>query len=84
MPTRSGNSYLLWETSETNTDSMVSQPTLSDLMAKLEALTTGLDKTNEKVDKLMTDRESSTARENSTSLWNNCRDDTDNPLNPDD
>ena len=34
---------------------MASQLTLADLMAKLKALTTGLDKTNEKVDKLMTD-----------------------------
>jgi len=51
MPTRNSNTYLLGETSEPNTDFMSSQPTLADLMAKLEALTTGLDKTNEKLDK---------------------------------
>jgi len=38
---RSGNSYLLGGTSEPNTDFMASQPTLVNLMAKLEALTTG-------------------------------------------
>jgi len=52
-------------------------------MAKLEALTTGLDKTKEKVDKLVTDRESSTAGENSNSSRNNCRDNTDNLPNLD-
>ena len=50
MPTRNGNQYLLGETSEPNTDFMASQSTVANLMAKLEALTTGLDKTNEKVD----------------------------------
>jgi len=30
MPTLSGNPYLLGETSELNTDSMASQPTLAD------------------------------------------------------
>ena len=39
MPTRSGTTYLREEVSETNIDSMTSQPTLANLMAKLEALT---------------------------------------------
>ena len=39
MPTSSGTPYLREEVSEPNTDSIVSQPTLADLMAKLEALT---------------------------------------------
>ena len=62
---------------------MVSQPILADLMAKLEALTTGLDKTNEKVDKLMTDCESSTTGENLNSSRNNHQDNTDSLPNPD-
>ena len=39
MPNHSGNSYLLDEISEPNTDFMASQPILADLIAKLEALT---------------------------------------------
>jgi len=84
MPNHSGNSYLLDEISEPNTDFMASQSTLVDLMAKLEILTTGLDKTNEKVDKLVTDRESSTTAENLNSSRNNRRHNTDNTPNPDD
>jgi len=41
-----------------------------------------MDKNDEKLDKLMTDREFSTVGENSTPLWNNHRDNTDNPSNP--
>ena len=39
MSTRSGTLYLREEVSEPNTDSMLSQATIADLMAKLEALT---------------------------------------------
>ena len=88
MLIRSGTPYLS-EVSELNTDFMASQPTLADLMAKLEALTldmaqtrADLHKTKEQVKKISR-RESSTAGENSSSR-NNRRDNTDNPPNPDD
>ena len=45
MSTRSGTPYLREEVSEFNTDSMASQPTLTDLMAKLEALTCDMTQT---------------------------------------
>ena len=90
MPTRSGTPYLREEVSETNTDSMTSQPTLADLMTKLEALThdmaqtrADLHETKEQV-KEISCRESFTAGENLSSSRNNCHDNTDNPSNPDD
>ena len=39
MPTRSGTPYLCEKVSEPNTNSMASQPTLADIMAKLDFLT---------------------------------------------
>ena len=83
MPTRSANTHFLGETSEPNADSIASQPILANHMAKLEALTTGLDKINKKVDKLMTDRESFITEKNSTTSQNNHRDHTNNPPNCD-
>ena len=90
MTTRSGTPYLREEVSEPNTDSMASQPLLADLMAKLEALThdmaqtwADLHETKDQV-KEISCRESSPAGENSFSLWNNRRDNTDNSPNPDD
>ena len=53
-------------------------------MTKLEVLTIGLEKTNEKVDKLVTNRASSTTGENSNSLPNKRRDNTANIPNPND
>ena len=89
MPSRSGTPYLR-EVSEPNIDSIASQPTLVDLMAKLKALThdmaqtrADLHETKEQV-KEISCRESSTAGENSSSSRNNRRDNTDNPSNSDD
>ena len=80
MSTRSSTPYLREKVSEPNTDFMASQPTLADLMAKLEALThnmaqtrAALHGTKEQV-KEISCRESSTAGENSSSSRNNCRD----------
>jgi len=39
MPTRGGTPYLREEVSESNTDSMASQPSLTDIMSKLDFLT---------------------------------------------
>jgi len=39
MPARNGNPYLLDESSKPESISMDSQPTLAEIMAKLEALT---------------------------------------------
>ena len=90
MPSRSGTPYLHEEVSEPNTDSMASQPTLADLVAKLEALThdmaqarADLHETKEQV-KEISCWESSTAGENSFSSRNNRRDNIDNPPNPND
>jgi len=44
MPTRSGNSYLLDESSKPESISMESQLTLAEIMAKLEALTQSVTK----------------------------------------
>ena len=76
MPTRSGTSYLSEEVSELDTDFMASQPFLTDLMAKLEALThdmaqtrVDLHETKEQVKEISCRK--SIARENSSSSRNN-------------
>jgi len=66
------------------------QPTLADLMAKLETLTHDMAQTQadlhetKKQAKEISCRKSSTAGENSSSSRNNRRDNTDNTPNPDD
>jgi len=57
---------------------IVEMNTKLDILKKLEER---MDKHDEKLDKLLTDRESSTAGENSTPLRNNYRDNTDNQPN---
>jgi len=57
---------------------------LVELQAKLNDMTLALHRTNEKVNKVIADRESSTIGENSTPSWNKRRDNIDNPPNPDD
>ena len=87
MSTHSGTPYLREEVNKLNTDSIAFQPTLADLIAKLEALTHDMahnraDLHETKVQVKNICRES-TAGENSSSSQNR-RDNTDNPSNLDD
>ena len=87
MPTRSGTTYLVDESSEPNPTLMDSQQlstVLADLQAKLKDKTLALHQTNKKVDKIIADCETSTFGETLTPSRNNRRDNIDNSPNPDD